>query len=280
MSIDTIKERIINRLEGTEREGVADLINYMITNGFFKAPCSAAHHLAKPGGLAEHSYNVLCIMLDLSYMLNKSNIPLAEIDNTITITAILHDLGKMGQFDKPGYIPNMLKGRATKANPDPQPYQSDKKPYVVNPDLLYVDHEVRSITIASKFIDLTEEEQQAAHDIERGQARPAIVPPGKAAEATVAKEVDPDQAESHHQKIGRGQPKRPLPVQPAGPRHLQRIKRQEHGKEYPQDLHPRVQHIDHPRIAIFGKHFRITQKINDTTKNHGTGVKPPGPIVP
>ena len=161
MNIDTIRERIISRLEGTGREGVADLINYMITNGFFEAPCSAAHHLAKSGGLAEHSYNVLCIMLDLSYMLNKSNIPLAEIDDTITITAILHDLGKMGQFDKPGYIPNMLKGRVTKANPDPQPYQSDKKPYVVNPDLLYVDHEVRSIAIASKFIDLTEEEQQA-----------------------------------------------------------------------------------------------------------------------
>ena len=55
----------------------------------------------------------------------------------------------------------MLKGRATKANPDPEPYQSEKKPYISNPDLLYVDHEVRSIAIVSRFIELTEEEQQA-----------------------------------------------------------------------------------------------------------------------
>lgn len=161
MNRDTITKHIISRLEETGREGIGDLIVYMKINGFFSSPCSAAHHLAKPGGLAEHSYNVFCIMSNLSYMLHKSNIPAGEIDDTIAITAILHDLGKMGQFNKPGYVPNMLKGRATKANPDPQPYQSDKKPYVVNPDLLYVDHEVRSITIASKFIDLTEEEQQA-----------------------------------------------------------------------------------------------------------------------
>lgn len=39
--------------------------------------------------------------------------------------------------------------------------QSDSKPYKVNPELLSVDHEVRSLAIISKYIDLTEEEQQA-----------------------------------------------------------------------------------------------------------------------
>lgn len=161
MNRDTITKCIIDKLEETGRVGIDELIAYMKINGFFSSPCSAANHLAKPGGLAEHSYNVLCIMSGLSYMLHKSDIPAGEIDNTIAITAILHDLGKMGQFNKPGYVPNMLKGRPTKANPNPEPYQSEKKPYVVNPDLLCVDHEVRSIAIASRFIRLTEEEQQA-----------------------------------------------------------------------------------------------------------------------
>lgn len=87
--------------------------------------------------------------------------PISSFRNSIVIVSLLHDLGKMGQFGKANYVPNMLKGRATKANPDPAPKQSEAQPYKSNPDLMYVDHEVRSVAIASKFIDLTEEEQQA-----------------------------------------------------------------------------------------------------------------------
>ena len=53
---------------------------------------------------------------------------------------------KAGQFGKPNYI----------NNPEPQ-----GSPYKTNKDLLFVPHEVRSIAIASRFIDLTEEEQFA-----------------------------------------------------------------------------------------------------------------------
>lgn len=149
-----MKERIIELLRKTERDGIEALISYMEDNGFFESPCSTSHHLAKPGGLAEHSLNVYDMMLAISGLYPIS------IDSII-ICSLLHDLGKMGQFGKPGYIPNMLKVRATKANPNPVPYQSEKKPFETNPDLLFVDHEVRSIAIASRFIDLTEEEQQA-----------------------------------------------------------------------------------------------------------------------
>lgn len=149
-----MKERIIELLRKTERDGIEALISYMEDNGFFESPCSTSHHLAKPGGLAEHSLNVYDMMLAISRLYPIS------IDSII-ICSLLHDLGKMGQFGKPGYVPNMLKGRATKENPNPVPYQSEKKPFEANTDLLFVDHEVRSIAIASRFIDLTEEEQQA-----------------------------------------------------------------------------------------------------------------------
>ncbi len=151
-----MKDRIIRILTDTGRNGIDQLIDYMDEGGYFEAPCSSGRHMAKAGGLAEHSANVYEIMISLDMAFG------AELNyHSIAICAFLHDLGKMGQYGKPGYIPNMLKGRATKANPDPEPYQSEKKPYISNPDLLYVDHEVRSIAIVSRFIELTEEEQQA-----------------------------------------------------------------------------------------------------------------------
>ena len=64
-----MKERIIELLRETGREGIEDLIAYMDEYGFFRAPCSTSHHLAKEGGLAEHSYNVLWVAQDLSFLL-------------------------------------------------------------------------------------------------------------------------------------------------------------------------------------------------------------------
>lgn len=151
-----MKDRIIRILTNTGRSGMDQLIDYMDEGGYFEAPCSGAHHLAKLEGLAEHSLNVYETMISMDVGLG------AELNyHSIAICALLHDLGKMGQYGKPGYIPNMLKGRSTKSNPNPEPYQSEKKPYISNPDLLYIDHEVRSVAIASRFIELTEEEQQA-----------------------------------------------------------------------------------------------------------------------
>ena len=150
------KDIIKNLLLSTGRDGMEELIDYMEVYGFFEAPCSTQHHLSEPGGLAAHSLNVHEVAVNLSNALYDI-IP----TNSLIIVTLLHDIGKMGQFNKPNYVPNMLKGRATKANPNPEPYQSTSKPYISNPELLYVDHEVRALAIISKFIDLTEEEQQA-----------------------------------------------------------------------------------------------------------------------
>lgn len=150
-------QMIYNFLLETERNGMMDLLNYMHDNGFFEAPCSGTAHLAKKGGLAEHSLNVLDVASVLFHTLNCD----FSMDSLI-ICCLLHDLGKMGQFGKPNYVPNMIKdGRPTKANPEQKYKQSEAKPFETNPDLLYVDHEVRSVAIASRFIELTEEEQQA-----------------------------------------------------------------------------------------------------------------------
>ena len=150
------QEKIKELLSSTKREGIENLIKHMEEQGFFKAPCSTQYHLSKEEGLAEHSCNVLEIAFEIARVLYPE-IP----RDSLILCSLLHDIGKMGQFNKPNYVPNMLKGRATKANPNPEPYQSTTKPYISNPDLFNVPHEVRSIVIISKFIELTEEEQFA-----------------------------------------------------------------------------------------------------------------------
>jgi len=150
------KEIISHLLAATNRTGYNELIAHMEECGFFTAPCSGQHHLSEEGGLAEHTVNVTQMALSL-----KETYAHYVPSDSVIICAILHDLGKAGQFGKPNYVPNMLTPRATKANPDPEPYQSEKRPYITNPELMYVDHEIRSIVIAQKYIELTEEEQTA-----------------------------------------------------------------------------------------------------------------------
>lgn len=133
-------------LRKTQREGIEDLITGMSKGGFFDAPCSGEHHLCEPGGLLEHSMNVLEIARKLNKALN-AKIP----DTSIVITALLHDLGKMGDHDKPNYVENILKSGK----------QSDAKPFITNKELQYVPHEVRSVVIAERYIKLTEDEESA-----------------------------------------------------------------------------------------------------------------------
>lgn len=137
---------IKKELRETERPGIEGLIDAMEVGGFFTSPCSGAYHLAQPGGLAEHSLNVLNHAKELNAALGAG-----IADDTITIVALLHDLGKMGDHGQPNYTENILKSGK----------RSDAKPYVTNPALPYVDHEIRSAIIARKFIHLTPEEEQA-----------------------------------------------------------------------------------------------------------------------
>ena len=148
--MNEIKEKIIKALNETCREGIEDLIAYLTAIGFFEAPASSANHLHCEGGLAEHSYNVfkhahniaLALMPDALYK---------ELQDSITIAALLHDVGKCGDHGRKMYVENILKsGKA-----------SDAKPYKRNPDLLPIDHATRSLCIINRFIDLTEQEEFA-----------------------------------------------------------------------------------------------------------------------
>jgi len=149
-------------LKKTGRDGVDDLIDFMDEIGFFTAPASGGNHACGEGGLAEHSLNVMFTAEKMSVALIGGKNITDEIRNSIVIAALLHDLGKCGDYGKQMYVHNMIKdGRPTKAEPNQKFKQSEAKPWKRNPNLLPIDHATRSIKLATLFIDLTEEEEFA-----------------------------------------------------------------------------------------------------------------------
>lgn len=148
MELDN-KKYVVDRLLATKREGMEDLVEYMDEIGFFSAPCSGGFHLACEFGLVQHTRNVM----EYAEKLGVAWLGGAEynkIHDSVMIVAALHDLGKCGQFGKPLYVPNVLKSG-----------ESAKKPFKINPDLMTLPHEIVSVIEATKFIDLTEDEQRA-----------------------------------------------------------------------------------------------------------------------
>lgn len=146
---------IRDALMKTNREGIVDLLDYMNEIGFLEAPCSGGNHLAKKGGLAEHSVNVLTIAEKIGVAL-LGGARYNEVQDSVVIAALLHDLGKCGDYEKPMYVDNILKAGKP----------SEAKPFKRNPELSAVPHAVRSIKLATLFIDLTEAEEWAilCHD--------------------------------------------------------------------------------------------------------------------
>lgn len=153
---DLVAKEIKACLLKTKREGIKDLVEYMEDSGFFTAPASGGNHSNQVGGLAAHSLNVLHMAERMSFAFYGGKNISADLRNSIVIAALLHDLGKIGDYDKQMYVPNILKSGK----------QSEAKPWMRNKQLSNVPHSVRSVKLATLFIDLTEDEEWAilAHD--------------------------------------------------------------------------------------------------------------------
>ena len=138
-----MKQKFIENLRyaylstGRDNKGFDDLIEALDQGGFFTAPCSTQYHLCKEGGLLEHSLNVEKIAAGLAIHLGYEPI------GSVSVAALLHDVGKIGRFNKANYVPNFVKdGRVTKAEPVQKYKISETKPFETNKELLYVPHEV------------------------------------------------------------------------------------------------------------------------------------------
>lgn len=91
-----LQDKIIERLRSIKRDGIEDLITYLLERtDYFIAPASTKFHSNFDGGLAFHSNNVveLLIQKNEQYKLGLSL-------DTIYLTGYLHDLCKCNIYEK------------------------------------------------------------------------------------------------------------------------------------------------------------------------------------
>lgn len=147
--IEGNKKAIIAILRAHSREGMGLLIEEMEAIGFFEAPASGANHCHCPGGLAEHSLNVARTAETIASKLWGD--AYSDMADSVLVSALLHDLGKCGDYGKKLYVDNILKSGN----------RSESKPYKRNKDLIPTPHGMKSYDIANRYIDLSEEEEAA-----------------------------------------------------------------------------------------------------------------------
>ena len=179
-----MKEKIEEILNGIERGGVDRLARYLLHDSdFLTAPASIYHHLACPGGLAEHTFNVINCAIDL----NEKHGQLFTIDSVI-IAGLVHDLCKVNFYVEADEAPsekqvNYLKSLTKNAGfivPDNlnKSYASTLIDFLLNkyklgmtlPEYVHnykiddqfpVGHGEKSLYIASQYLELTVDEALA-----------------------------------------------------------------------------------------------------------------------
>ncbi|HJJ06312.1 MAG TPA: hydrolase [Clostridiaceae bacterium] len=140
-----MKEKFIQLLRKTNREGIEDLINFIEEKtDFFTAPASTRFHGSHEGGLLEHSMKVYEI---LDYKIKNNVIDLHIPEDTIIIVSLLHDICKVN-FYKVDYR-NAKNARG----------EWEKVPYYTIDDTIPYGHGEKSVMMLTEYIKLTSEEK-------------------------------------------------------------------------------------------------------------------------
>ena len=90
-----MKEEFLNLLRSVQREGMEDLIKFVESTDFFKAPASTRFHGNFEGGLLQHSMKVYEILKE---KLNNTPVPMNISEDTIKIVSLLHDICKVNYY--------------------------------------------------------------------------------------------------------------------------------------------------------------------------------------
>ena len=143
---ESLKGMVVERRSQFDR-----LISFMENETtWLTAPASTKYHLCKESGLLEHCVNVAESMLKI----REALAPDINAESCV-IVSLVHDLGKVGMPGNPQYLINEPTDKQQQSGYKPDP------PYRFNKNLTYLSVPVRSLYLASKHIDLTEQEVQA-----------------------------------------------------------------------------------------------------------------------
>ena len=132
------KERFIELLRSTGRQGIEEVINHLEVSGFFTAPASTGHHLSFEGGLVEHSMNVcdMAIAMRGPIVAMKPEMEEKLPEKSIIITALLHDICKANIYKKT---------KKWDFGKDGNPVEQEK--YITNYSEMPVGHGEKSVII-------------------------------------------------------------------------------------------------------------------------------------
>lgn len=133
-----------NRLDLFMKTPLADFISedfktYLLAEGFFRSPASTKYHGAYEGGLFDHSFTVMNILVELSA---KNNLKWQRAESPF-IVGMFHDLCKIDQYRIDNSEPYTV-GEATR--------------YEYRTDTDFKGHGDKSILLLCQYMKLTEEE--------------------------------------------------------------------------------------------------------------------------
>lgn len=136
----TDKERIKLMMATNLSEIVKeDFLKWLAENGFFTAPASTKYHGNYEGGLFDHSFMVMNLLVELSAANGlKWKRPASPF-----LVGMFHDLCKIDQYRIDNSTPYTV-GEPTQ--------------YEYNPNTMYKGHGDKSIILLSQFTTLTDEE--------------------------------------------------------------------------------------------------------------------------
>ena len=108
---------INNHFEGQQKENILILFNHF-EDRFIDAPASSrpTFHSCFPGGLLDHTVRVIKTALDLKNQFEKMEVNVTATNEDIVLSAIFHDLGKIGDLNDPYYIIQTNEWRRDKLN--------------------------------------------------------------------------------------------------------------------------------------------------------------------
>lgn len=157
------RQKLVDRFEAemgkAQRPGVDRLMEYIRKSDFYTAPASTKYHLSCEGGLLQHSLNVLDALRGILVYSPVDNtwqyqvagrVPAIIPDESVTITALLHDLCKTYYY---GTSTRNVKNEATG--------KWEKQPFYTVKDRMPLGHGPKSAMLAKEYIKLEPAEMYA-----------------------------------------------------------------------------------------------------------------------
>lgn len=165
--MESNKEKFINLYKQyIKRDGAAQLLEWIEGTDFFTAPASSVYHLAKDGGLCEHSINVFNRLNKL--LKDEYGDNYAELFNgmeTIAIVSLLHDLCKADYYAK-----ELRNVKDQNGNWIQVPYYKVKERF-------HFGHGAKSVYIIQNFMQIDLDEASAIRYHMAGFETPGAIEP-------------------------------------------------------------------------------------------------------